>query len=804
VTLPENFFTQLKSVRIAADARLAQTNFADDQIWELSLSGGKPDALSVSTSYGLRARETRIFPAVSLDGTLRTSPSEFFTPPEFQAVYPNYAALSFSPFQFTRVDAEFKAADSRMLAGRWRITNKGEEPQSLQLILFVLHLPGSQGFAFNNHLVEGVHVLAGGAGSIQPVIFLSGGSVPAQAVYPGLTVSADLQPGEERTWTWIHAGHERTRESFQACRSAMKENWDARTAHLELTNAGFLQIQTGDPAWDLAFHLSQKTALASIMSPTYALPHASYVDGRTPDRGYSMEGRGRDYDNRWSGQTVQETAFLVSQLKYSAPDLAQGLALNFLHRQQIDGFASSKPGLAGQRDANRCPPLLATMIWQLYQHTGDRTLLAATRNGLYSLFQSWFSETQDRDGDGFPEWDNVLHAEYEHWLPFVRWHAWSQGMEVAKAETIDLLSFLLRELTSLQLILEELNDHDRHPLLEIRKAALLELLDSCWLHEKGIFSHRDRDSHTMLAAQYIGRGSGSFTRKPGRTFDQPVRVLARMRGDENLSRSASIAIHGRGQRGRSRVETLTTADISWFGEFGTVTSDKTYRHIEKIEMRGLSRAFTTELLVPGTRSMDSAVLLPLWAGSLDPERAGVLVRNVMLQPKHFWRPYGIPQCAVSQPLPEGQTGGGCRVVSMVRNAQLGEGLLRYGYRQEAADLVIRLMTAVTRTIASEQGFRALYDAETGAGSGTLDSVAGLAPLELFLKTAGIHLTSPSDFIIEGRCPYPWPVVIRWKGLCIRRDQESTEIVFPDGTELSFEGEETRHVSLERNDIHGLS
>ncbi|MBN1264009.1 MAG: hypothetical protein JXA25_00845 [Anaerolineales bacterium] len=796
VIIPESIFQQLTKARIAADARLTTTNYADDQIWELNLTGGEPDALSVSTSYGLRTREVRLFPAFSLNGTLRTSPEEFAQPPAINAYYPNYVRASFYPYNALETQAEYWTPESNTLAGRFCLANHGEEPLNIQLILFVVHQAGAGGRAFINHSMEGVNVLSGSAGNLQPVVFLSGGAVPAQAVFPGLSVSTILQPGDQKTWTWVHAGYTRKKESFSACRKLMKENWDARVAYLEMVNAGMLQIETGDPAWDQAFYLSQKTALGSLMSSTFSLPHDSYVNGRLPDRGYSMEGRGRDYDSYWGGQTVQEAWYLIPQLIYTAPDMAKGIILNFLHRQRLDGFTASKPGLAGQRDGNRCPPLLATLVWKLYQHTRDRSLLFATRDGLVALFKSWFSEEQDLDGDGFPEWNNVFHAEFEHWKPFVRWYSWGQGMELTKAETIDLLSFLLREVNVLQFILKETGDLEGCLLLDERKASLLTLLDESWLESEQSFSHRDRDTHEMLRPERIGKGKGAFVRKPGRAFEQSVRVLARIRGDENLSRNAVLRIHGRGHRGRGRIEELGQTDFSWFREFGSVTSEKTYRYIEKIEIRGLSKSFSTELLVPGTFCLDSSVLLPLWSGSLEPEKAQLLIQQ-LLQPDTFWLSAGIPQCAASEAGFSGEETHGCGVVSMVRNAQIGEGLLMCGCRAEAAELVQKLMKAVTETLHRDQGFRSFYDAVNHTGSGSLDAVQGLAPIDLFLRTVGIHLISTTSFIIDGYNPYPWPVTVHWKGLSIRREQESTQIIFPDGQELVLEGEEKRHITLSR-------
>ena len=51
------------ALRLAADVRLTPTDYADDHIWELALAGGEPPALALRTTYGLRARDMRIFPA---------------------------------------------------------------------------------------------------------------------------------------------------------------------------------------------------------------------------------------------------------------------------------------------------------------------------------------------------------------------------------------------------------------------------------------------------------------------------------------------------------------------------------------------------------------------------------------------------------------------------------------------------------------------------------------------------------------------------------------------------------------------
>ena len=69
------------ALRLAADARFSPTDYADDQIWELSLAGGEPPALALRTTYGLRACEMRLFPLFGEGDRVVSQPADFvFTP----------------------------------------------------------------------------------------------------------------------------------------------------------------------------------------------------------------------------------------------------------------------------------------------------------------------------------------------------------------------------------------------------------------------------------------------------------------------------------------------------------------------------------------------------------------------------------------------------------------------------------------------------------------------------------------------------------------------------------------------------
>jgi hypothetical protein len=175
------------------------------------------------------------------------------------------------------------------------------------------------------------------------------------------------------------------------------------------------------------------------------------------------------------------------------------------------------------------------------------------------------------------------------------------------------------------------------------------------------------------------------------------------------------------------------------------------------------------------------LLLPLWAGMLEAGQARAILRSVLLDPARFLRTYGLtsapgddPEYAAAADDPRGG-------VNPALNLLLGEALIRYGLRQEAADLVGRLLRGSIECLRRDHAFRSALHPDTGAGLGRRHDVLGIPPLSLLLDVLGVGLLSPDGVRLRGRSPMEQPVVVRWRGMAIARSQEETHVRFPDGT-----------------------
>jgi hypothetical protein len=769
------------ALTLAADFRLSTPEYANDHIWELELGGGDPSALALRTTYGLRARSMRIFPRFAAGGQTFTDPSAFATPPRLRRFYPNFLGFEFSPFPGLEVTAEYWVPASQIVAGRLSLSNRGAEPLALQLELCGQLVPlGGQSLA--PAAMQSANVLAGRSANLVPVIFLTGGPQAGPGPYPSLILDVTLDPGGSRQYSWVQAALGDVEASFELARATASRPWDAERAKLELVNAaGTVEVYTGDADWDAALAFSQNAAFGLFFGASRDLPWPSFVQARQPDYGYSPHGDGSDYSHLWSGQSPLESLSLAGLLP-GAPELAAGLVRNFLAVQAEDGSIDCKPGLAGQRGRWLAAPLLASLAWRVYQTRGDKAFLAEVFPHLLSFYRQWFTPAHDREGDGFPEWDHPLQTGFEDDPAFTVWHAGGQGADISVSESPALAAALCREGLLLARMASLLDQAEQREPLELQAAALRGLVEECWDAEAALYHARDRDSHLSPRGKLIARQRAAGKLAVQQEFSQPTRLLVEIqfKGDATFRPQAVL----KGRRAASaQTEKLERKDFQWGAGVAVATTRNLYTRLSGLAVTGLGSRDQAVLRVMDFSSEQQTLFLPLWAGIPNAHRALSIVNRTLFAADRFGRPFGTPACcAVPHPTSEAV----CMAVHLPWNELIGEGLLAYGLRGEAAQLTVRLMSAVIENLRKQHAFARAYHAESGAGIGERNALQGLAPLGLFLKTLGVEIHSPVRVTLSGKNPFPWPVTVKYRGLTVTRQAEQSVVEFPDGQSLTLD------------------
>jgi len=484
---------------LAADARCGPTDYVNDQIWNFHLETSEPPALALRTSYGLRAASLLLFPRFVEGDTAVNEPAAFASPPVVQCFYPNYLRVAFSPFMGIDVQAEYWVPDSQAVAGRVFITNSRLSNRQLRFEWAALLRPSADGHRMAGTQIQSATVLSGQTDGLQPVVSMSGAPETSAGPFPALSVEIDLAPGGTRQFYWAHAGLPEIEASFNHARALTSCDWEGEVARLEIMNGRLLEIETGNPDWDAALALAQKTAFGLLVGPTDHLPNRSFILSRSPDQGYSPRGDGIDYTYLWNGQSPLEADYLISLLLPSSANLTKEIFENFLSTQTQKGNIDWKPGLAGQRGRMIATPLLTQMAWRIYQASEDRSFLERVFPHLVSFIQAWFTPEQDRDGDGLPEWAHPMQSGYEDHPIFSQWFDWAQGVDITLVESPALCSFLYREIQCLIQMARELERTQPIMALDALADNIRSAIETSWDPNASIYRYWDRETHLSTA-----------------------------------------------------------------------------------------------------------------------------------------------------------------------------------------------------------------------------------------------------------------------------------------------------------------
>jgi hypothetical protein len=774
---------------LAADARLCQTDYTDDQIWELAINRGEPPAISLDTTYGLRARKQRFLPLFGERDSRKIDPLEFETPITVRTYHPNYVKMDFYPFSELSVILEYWIPDSHSAAGRVTVTNEAKITRHIDLTWIALLSPDPSGSRMAIDEIENVTVLTGKTGNLEPAVFLRGGAYASSGPFPGLEIQLALNSHESASSICVIASLADAYESLKLARDTASLPWDSEVAKLELTNSNDLQIITGKPEWNLVFELSQKIASSLLLSPTQYLPGRSFVQTRQPDQGYSIRGDGSDFNHLWNGQTVLQSWFLSNELLPTQTQFGQDLIRNFIYAQNEEGMVDWKPGLGNQRTSMAATPLLAHFAWSVFQQTQDLAFLEEIYPALLKFFDYWFSIGMDLDQDGLPEWKHPRQTGLEDHPVFSFWIPGSYGIDISTFECPGLNSWLFMEGQALLSIAESINDLSSVHKITLHINQLRHAILESWDAEVNCFQYQDRDTHFSVDSQVLFKGKNFGEQLIHQAFSKPVRINVHLVRQSESTRRIVFFIHGNSPSGEHRIERISPEQFRWHLADGFATSERVYSEIEKISIEGNEPDDWITVSTVGHRAMDITLFLPVFAQIPSFEMSQKMVRNVLMRQDLFWQPGGLPNFPVTQFNPMGE-------ISIIMNSMVLQGLLKYGLHTEAAELLTRLMDTLAYCVNKTGDFRRLYNPETKDGKGERNSLEGLAPLGTFLKIIGLEFINPWRIFVRGSNPFSWPVTVKYKGTTVLKHKAKTTVVFPDGQSITINDESPHILALE--------
>jgi hypothetical protein len=337
---------------------------------------------------------------------------------------------------------------------------------------------------------------------------------------------------------------------------------------------------------------------------------------------------------------------------------------------------------------------------------------------------------------------------------------------------------------------EQLDQPDFLPLLHEQAAKLRKSVETTWQPRTGLYHYRDRATGLSLAGKVLVKQKGSGTVSPKLKFDQPIRLLIEVQIQNPAAKRPEIRIHQLASKGADEV--ISSGDYQWRNRGSVYTTQNVFSRIGKIAIKGLADEDTVIISTLDFTTEDHTLFMPLWAGIPGDGYAQTMIGRALLDASRFYRPFGVPACP---PLTQPEAEAISQAVHLLWNLFIGEGLLKYGFRADAARLVAHIMTGIIQNLKQNRAFYARYHAEKGTGIGERNSLNGFAPLDLFLRVLGVEILSSTRVRLEDKNPFPWDVTINYRGLKVIRGQEKTEVVFANGKSVTVTDVEPVIVSL---------
>ncbi len=769
---------------LAADARLSQTDYTDDQVWELLSGEVDSPALALQTKYGGRVGLASLVPMWIHDGRTIYQSQAYTEPPTITAFAPNYVRAKAEIIPGLDLVTEYWAMESHSVGGRFALRNRCEHQVKLRLNLF-----GHVG-AKGEELKLGIALLRnklqalvmGEFANLCPVVLLENGTSesPSRST---IGVDIELAPRKKTIIRWVHAGMPDLESSVSLAQRWLAQNW---VPHLKQINQAALAIpivQTGKREWDLAIAAAYQQLLQSFLKPTGNLPYGSFVATRNSAHGFSKRGDGSDYDRAWSGQeptTTYPTALAIAPIDGQA---AQGIVHNYLAIQGNDGSVDRKPGLGGQRQGMMCSPLLARLAWGIFGYTGDEEFLKSVFPRLTSFFERWFEDDLDTDGDGLPEWQSERQTGHVYMPTFAAAQSWGQGADIRTVEAPDMAAYLLSEADSLREMAQQLGKKQALKSLDKRIKSLNTLLENLW--RDGRYVYRDRDMHTTTeSVTVVDKGKGNEEHFPTQSLPHASRLIVRITGGVSHKPRITLTIDGLSENGAAISEQVGAKDFLWRHGYGVYTTQQVFAQVDRVYCDGLSRVFRLDVRTVDTSRLDINALTPLWA-NIPAERADELV-TLLTDKKNFWRPNGVTMVSAQDSHfdPSNADGGGA--VWPYWFTLIGEGLLAHGYGEDAADMLKDLLNTQAEVLKQHRCFTEFYHSDEAVGLGEKGHLGGIVPLHLLMGLIGVQIVSGGEVRTGG--PFAWgrTVTIKQHGVTVRRKKSGIEIRFPSGHKVQLD------------------
>ncbi len=746
---------------LCADVRFGHQSILNDQCWALGTGIGEPKAVSLLTTYGLRAARMHIFPQFSIEDLVLQEPERFHSHPVVAFSSACFVNLMISPFPSLDVEYRIWVPDSQVLVGQVTCNNNGKNTLTVD-IDWRVQLQPLQGGSPMRHANAGMNVIMQGeCAGLHPVFYLTGGAVPTITDLPGLGNKILLMPGTRRQVTWAMASLPSFEASTQQARQYSSSSLDLEQIKIEMADKR-LKVYCLSPRGKAAEQLqhSQERALQLLMPAVRKHAHITYVSDRSPDTGNYPSENILEAQPEWSGQTLPEIYLLSLTLLPGQPDVVKGLLQNFLKIQQQDGRIDLRASVNHNLTGLSSLPMLVALVSDLNRYLNDNSWLEGIYPHLLAFLKTWLK--LDESGDLIiSELSHPVQLGFDDIPPETNAELVDLWIRLTNPHNIFLLSLLYREVSELLHIAELINREDDREWLE--KILNRLKVEATTILEETADEHRlpGKSSASVQPRTILTSFKCAGLPRLKHNLPHPGRIYLRLDHQGKLPADLCCSISGF-VAGAYLEMNIKAGDFQHLGFSHLFVSREVFDFIESISIMKMPDDAAGEIGLVDMAHPDILDLVALHAGL--PATGKVSRQILRSRIKSHLASGGISVFASPYTDPP-------LMIPSYMTAMIIEGLARYGNYELA-----------------EQLFNHHFvQQQNGAQSALADlsrcstmRIEDLVPLRLFLKLHGLMKLSNNEIVIAHYDGKQAPVTVQYNQLELLIRHNLTEVHMQSG------------------------
>ena len=610
---------------IAADQRCSTITPEDDQIWELEPSRGEPPGLAFQTTYGLRAYGIRVFPRFSIKKVPVSDPRSFTAKPVVNDVAPNFIELQYSPFSTLDVIQKTWVPDSHTLTAQVALTNSSSGLVQVWMEWIVQLNPLLTGSPMAAAQISVNTVLQGQTGNLYPVFLLTGGPRGDLSAFPSLGIEVSLPPRSSRQFSWALATLGSAEDSFYAARKATSYTLDNEQIKIQMLqkgqSVGFDFSNTFINQW---LEQSQQRVFQLIFPPHRSLEYPWYVTKRDTEHGNLPAEYSSGLSADWGIQKMTDLWALSRMLLPLRPDLVKGMLQNLLNLQGDDGTLYAQTNWNGKVTNLAAAPLAAALALEVYESTGDKEWLSHNYAALIRAIKIWFQPGNDRDQDGWPEWQHLLQTG----LADCASRDQKSKLEalIKTAEWPSLAALLLNECRALIKMAAWVDDTSDCDWLENLVVRLEKALQESWDQKRGMHVFRDQAGHFSYQGKVLHTFNQNGVAENISPLTHASRLVVCLNTMDAENRNITCQVKGVINHHEKTIS-LSMRDFRWEDENGLVVSDEVFSAVKKITVTGMKKGERITVETPDHYLQSADMIIPLWVGARSKDQTDALIKS---------------------------------------------------------------------------------------------------------------------------------------------------------------------------------